>query len=91
LNNVLPNQSERVVNDKGLATDQARRYWLMLGDFLSGSVRHVYNEYADLTELQAANKNPTKGQVGGLVIAQGLAVYNGTDWVKASDYTTVIT
>lgn len=86
----LPNQNEAITKD-GVLNDQPRLYLLQLGEFLDGQIIAALPEYADLAAVQAVNKNPQVKGLYGFVIGQGLAAWNGSDFVLASDYTTLIT
>jgi len=86
----LINASERLVDENGVTIEQAWLYFKQLGDLLGGDIQQQWPEYADLAALQAKIKNPEQGKMYGFVIGQGMAAYNGTDFVLASDYSTLI-
>ena len=88
--NILPDANTAVIDKDGRFSDQIRLYLLQLGDFLTGRRKRRLAIYADLAALTAAIPNPDLGMEGGLVTGQGLAVWDGSDWVLASDFSTPI-
>jgi hypothetical protein len=86
----LPDAASPIVNDGGVLNEQTRLYLQQVEELLSGQIFPTLPEYANLAALQAAIKNPVKGKIYGFLPGQGQAVYNGSDFVRASDYSTLI-
>ncbi|MEE8599066.1 MAG: hypothetical protein V3S69_06105 [Dehalococcoidales bacterium] len=86
----LPDSDEMIV-ENGVLTEQTRLYLLQLGQLLNGNISLIMAEYDDLTALDEAIPNPDERQLGGIVTGQGLAINKSGTWVLASDDTTAIT
>ena len=86
-----PNNDEAVILEGVFLTQKFRRFLIFLLDGITGKRAVIIepDEYADLNDLDAAFPNPTLRMMV-LVTAQGLATYNGTDWVLCSDDTTLV-
>lgn len=86
----LPDAGRPIVDDAGVLNEQTRLYLQQLNELLLGQIYPQLPEYANLAALQAVVKNPVKGKIYGFIPGQGQAAYNGSDFVRASDYSTLI-
>lgn len=87
---LLPDFGEAVVDSARGFTEQTRLYLLQLGQILSGDIHPKIKRYVDLVDLQDKVPNPEVDKIYGVVTGQGLALWNGSNWVKAADDTTNI-
>lgn len=86
----VPN-SDEVVVVSGIFTQKIRRLLTYLLDGINGTRPIIIEpaEYANLAELNDTFPNPTNRMMV-LVTGQGLATYNGTNWVLCSNDTTLV-
>jgi hypothetical protein len=84
--NRTPKQDERFVNSEGLAMQQFYRWCQWVTDKLT------YGEPPEYANLADINEKISKPRVRQMVFVtgQGLAIYVGSQWVKASDGVTAI-
>tara|TARA_R110002020_G_scaffold435468_5_gene645648 strand:- start:388 stop:675 length:288 start_codon:yes stop_codon:yes gene_type:complete len=85
-----PNEGDRLVDENGLQTQQTLEFLAQVASRLNNEIALDITLEADLASLDAKYKQPNTTTLI-MVTGQGLARFNGTNWVLAADDTTLIT
>ena len=85
-----PNEGDRLVDENGLQTQQTLEFLAQVASRLNNEIALDITLEADLASLDAKYKQPNTTTLI-MVQGQGLARFNGTNWVLAADDTTLIT
>ena len=85
-----PKIDEKIVKEDLTSDEALYRFLDQVNRLLQGELYYRIPFYTDLADLDSRLPKPLDSSMV-RVIGQGLAVYNGTNWVKASDDTTLIT
>ena len=91
MNRAASQKNNEVWFVNGKPSAQSARWFSALDRFYGKVVQGVFPSvvYVNLADINDRYPNPDKGDT--LMTEKGSAVFNGTIWVKSSDYSTPIT
>jgi len=88
-NYTAPLLDEPVVDEKGKQNDPLFLFLDFVSKYVNGDIPITPPSYTNLADINARLPLPNENNMV-RVIGQGLAVFDGTNWVLASDDTTLI-